>query len=86
MDRFLIVANRLPFSTMRKAGELHFRPSPGGLAVGLSSLPESTERLWLGWPGITNEKLKAEEKHQIIDRLAGEDYHPVFLSRKQMEG
>jgi len=86
MGRLLVVANRLPLNTTRKAGELHFRPSPGGLAVGLSSLPESTERLWLGWPGVTNEKLKAEEKHQIIERLAAEDCHPVFLSRRQMEG
>jgi trehalose 6-phosphate synthase/phosphatase len=52
----------------------------------LSSLPESTERLWLGWPGVTNEKLKAEEKYKIIERLAAEDCHPVFLSRRQMEG
>jgi trehalose 6-phosphate synthase/phosphatase len=86
MGRLIVVANRLPLSTIRKAGELHFRPSPGGLAVGLSSLPESRERFWLGWPGVTNEKLKSEEKHQIIDRLADEDCHPVFLSRKQMEG
>jgi len=86
MGRLLVVANRLPLNTTRKAGELHFRPSPGGLAVGLSSLPESRERLWLGWPGVTNEKLKAEEKDQIIKRLAAEDCHPVFLSRRQMEG
>lgn len=86
MGRLLVVANRLPLSTIRKAGKLHFRPSPGGLAVGLSSLPECRERLWLGWPGVTNEKLKSEEKHQIIDRLADENCHPVFLSRKQMDG
>jgi len=86
LGRLLVVANRLPLNTTRKAGELHFRPSPGGLAVGLSSLPESCERLWLGWPGVTNEKLKVEEKHQIIERLAAEDCHPVFLSRRQMEG
>jgi trehalose 6-phosphate synthase/phosphatase len=86
MGRLLVVANRLPLSTIRKAGGLHFRASPGGLAVGLSSLPESAERLWLGWPGVTSDKLKSEEKHQIINRLADEDCHPVFLSRKQMEG
>jgi trehalose 6-phosphate synthase/phosphatase len=86
MGRLLVVANRLPLNTARKAGELHFRPSPGGLAVGLSSLPEYSERLWLGWPGVTNEKLKAEQKEQIIERLAAEDCHPVFLSRRQMEG
>lgn len=86
MGRLLVVANRLPLNTTRKSGGLYFRPSPGGLAVGLSSLPESSERLWLGWPGVTNEKLKADEKHQIIERLARENCHPVFLSRRQMEG
>jgi len=86
MGRLLVVANRLPVNAARKAGELHFRPSPGGLAVGLSSLPESSERLWLGWPGVTNEKLRAEEKEQITERLAAQDCHPVFLSRRQMEG
>jgi len=86
MGRLLVIANRLPLNTARKAGELHFRPSPGGLAVGLSSLPESIERLWLGWPGVTNEKLKADEKDQIRERLAAEHCHPVFLSRRQMEG
>ncbi|MFW9799862.1 MAG: bifunctional alpha,alpha-trehalose-phosphate synthase (UDP-forming)/trehalose-phosphatase [Candidatus Thorarchaeota archaeon] len=86
MGRLLVVANRLPVNTTRKSGELHFRPSPGGLAVGLSSLPESSERLWLGWPGVTNEKLRAEEREQITKRLAAQDCHPVFLSRRQMEG
>ena len=85
MGRLLVVANRLPLNTIRKAGDMHFRPSPGGLAVGLSSLPESSKRLWLGWPGMTNEKLKADEKDQIRERLAAEDCQPVFLSRRQME-
>ncbi|UCE46748.1 MAG: bifunctional alpha,alpha-trehalose-phosphate synthase (UDP-forming)/trehalose-phosphatase, partial [Phycisphaerales bacterium] len=85
-ERLLVVANRLPVNATRKAGELHFRPSPGGLAVGLSSLPDSIARLWLGWPGVTNENLNTDEKHQITERLAAQDCHPVFLSRRQMEG
>lgn len=59
MGRLLVIANRLPFSMTKRGGEFHFRPSAGGLAVGLSSLPESTERLRIGWPGIANEKLTA---------------------------
>jgi trehalose 6-phosphate synthase/phosphatase len=86
MGRLIIVANRLPLNTTRKAGKLHFRQSPGGLAAGLKSLPESSERLWLGWPGMTNEKLKAEDKEQIREQLAEVDCRPVFLSRSQMEG
>jgi trehalose 6-phosphate synthase/phosphatase len=85
MDRLFVIANRLPFNITRKAGKIDFRPSPGGLAVGLSSLPKSCERVWIGWPGITNEKLSAKDKGQIHKRLAEECCHPVYLSRKQME-
>lgn len=85
MGRLLVVANRLPFNITKRAGEFNFRPSPGGLATGLSSLPESFERLWMGWPGITSEKLASEGKDQIRERLAGENCRPVFLSRKQID-
>jgi len=85
MGRLLVVANRLPFNITKRAGEFHFRPSPGGLATGLSSLPESYEQLWIGWPGITSEKLASEGKGQIREKLAGENCRPVFLSRKQID-
>jgi len=85
MGRLLVVANRLPFNITKRGGEFNFRPSPGGLATGLSSLPESYEQLWIGWPGITSEKLASEGKDQIRKRLAGENCRPVFLSRKQID-
>ncbi len=85
MGRLLVIANRLPFNITKRAGRFHFRTSPGGLATGLSSLSESFERLWMGWPGITNEKLTAEDKSQIGEKLAAEDYLPVFLSQNQIE-
>ncbi len=85
MGRVVVIANRLPFNTTRKAGKIHFRPSPGGLAAGLSSLSKSYDRLWIGWPGITNEKLNARDKEQICKSLLEEKCHPVFLSRKQIE-
>lgn len=85
MERLLVIANRLPFNITKRAGEFHFRPSQGGLATGLSSLPESYEQLWIGWPGITSEKLASEGKDQIRKRLAAENCRPIFLSRKQID-
>ena len=85
MSRVLIVANRLPFNITKRTGTFHFRPSPGGLAVGLSSLPESYEKLWIGWPGITNEKLTTKDKELIRKRLSKENCQPVFLSRKHID-
>ncbi len=84
MGRLLVIANRLPFNITKSADDFHFRPSPGGLAVGLSSLPESIERIWIGWPGITNEKLTTESKNRIRDKLSTENCLPVFLSKKQI--
>ncbi len=85
MNRLLVIANRLPFSINKRGGEFFFRPSPGGLAVGLSSLPESFERLWIGWPGLESERINSEDKKLIINKLADEKCIPVFLSRKQIE-
>ena len=85
MARLVVIANRLPVSITKRAGELRFRPSPGGLATGLSSLPKSYERLWIGWPGITSDKLGTTERDQISERLAAENCHPIFLSKKQIE-
>lgn len=85
MGRLLVIANRLPFSITKRDGEFNFRQSPGGLATGLSSLPESFKRLWIGWPGITNEKLGSKGKAQISKMLAGENCHPIFLSKKELE-
>lgn len=85
MRRLLVVANRLPFNITKRAGKFNFRPSPGGLATGLSSLPESFEQLWIGWPGITSEKLASEGKDQIRERLVGENCRPAFLSKKQID-
>ncbi len=85
MARLLVIANRLQFSISKREGEFHFRPSPGGLATGLSSLPDSYERLWIGWPGIASERLTDEDKDQIRKKLAAENCVPIFLSQRQLE-
>jgi trehalose 6-phosphate synthase/phosphatase len=85
MGKLIVVANRLPLSITRREGQYHFRPSPGGLATGLSSLPESFERVWIGWPGITSEKLSPEDKTKIEDRLTSENCVPIFMTQRQIE-
>ncbi|RPJ20371.1 MAG: bifunctional alpha,alpha-trehalose-phosphate synthase (UDP-forming)/trehalose-phosphatase, partial [Planctomycetaceae bacterium] len=57
----------------------------GGLAGGLASLPDSIERLWLGWPGIDSEHLKPEDREYIRGELAGQNCMPVFLSQQQID-
>jgi len=85
MARLIVAANRLPISVVKREGRFHFRQSPGGLAVGLASMPDSLERLWLGWPGVSSERLKPEEKDHVRDLLAEENCTPVFLSQRQID-
>jgi trehalose 6-phosphate synthase/phosphatase len=85
MGRLIVAANRLPLSITKRKGGFYFRPSPGGLAVGLSSLPESFERLWIGWPGIASERLTTEDKDKITEKLDAEKCIPIFLSKKQID-
>jgi trehalose 6-phosphate synthase/phosphatase len=39
----------------------------------------------MGWPGITSDRLGTAERDQISERLAAENCHPIFLSKKQIE-
>ncbi len=85
MGRLLVIANRLPVTITKRSGEFRFRQSPGGLATGLSSLPEHLERIWIGWPGITNERLTAHDKEKIRQEINTENCIPIYLSKKQID-
>ena len=39
----------------------------------------------MGWPGISSERLKPEDKEQIREALAHENCTPVFLSQRQID-
>jgi trehalose 6-phosphate synthase/phosphatase len=41
--------------------------------------------MWIGWPGMTNEKLVARDRELIREKLSAQNCRPVFLSRKQMD-
>ena len=85
MGRLIIAANRLPTVVSKREGEFHIRRSPGGLAAALASLPDSLERLWMGWPGISGEHLKPEDREHVRQELAADGCVPVFLSQRQID-
>ncbi len=84
MGRLLIVSNRLPVSVEKRKGELHYRPSVGGLATGLAAFYKSYDALWIGWPGIELKRI-AGEREKIEADLLSERCCPVFLSQKDVE-
>jgi len=85
MDRLLIVSNRMPINVTKREGSLRFQPSVGGVATGLSSFYKLYQSLWIGWPGITLEKLRMDEIEEIGEKLIDEDCYPVFLSQHDVE-
>ncbi len=85
MSKLIVVANRLPVQAEKTDGQIDFRHSPGGLATGLSSLPDTYEHLWIGWPGVPRDELDADDQKDITDKLKKMGSHPVFLSCQDME-
>jgi len=84
MERLLIVSNRLPVSVERRRKKLTFIPSTGGLATGLASLKHFKKFLWIGWPGVSKERIKGEEK-SITRKLRAKGCIPVFLDRRHID-
>ena len=85
MGRLLIVSNRLPVNVTKRANTLHFQPSVGGLATGLSSFRKSYQSWWVGWPGIATDKISEHQKQQISNKLKEENCDAVFLSAKDIQ-
>jgi trehalose 6-phosphate synthase/phosphatase len=81
--RLIIVSNRLPVKAEIHDEIIHFEKSAGGLATGLNSLDVSYEKHWIGWPGIYTSDDKTEKELNLS--LENYNFHPVFLSEKDVE-
>ncbi|MDD5326516.1 MAG: bifunctional alpha,alpha-trehalose-phosphate synthase (UDP-forming)/trehalose-phosphatase [Phycisphaerae bacterium] len=84
MASLIIVSNRLPVNVTKHSNTLHFQPSAGGVATGLCSLGESYQCRWVGWPAIPSDKITPQEKRKISAQLSEQNWHPVFLSAKDI--
>lgn len=78
-QRLIIASNRLPLSIKQLDGTFEAKPSSGGLVAALSGLKNSTDIIWLGWPGA---EIKESDKEAVSVALAQENAAPIFLSDK----
>ena len=83
MPRLIIVSNRLPITIDRREDGLHYYPSAGGLATGLSSLSNEYDKLWIGWPGQQTEDPWEQEAIRVA--LEAKDLVPVFLNEEEIK-
>jgi trehalose 6-phosphate synthase/phosphatase len=82
----VIVSNRLPISVKKTENGLEYFPSIGGLATGLAGFAEDKKFKWVGWPGITSDKLTDKDINEIAEKLLANNCYPVFLTQKQIDG
>ncbi len=84
--KLIIVSNRMPVTVEKKKGEIHFHQSAGGLATGLGSFYRSYNSIWLGWSGISSDRINRKERESITTKLANDfGSYPIFLSKKDVE-
>jgi trehalose 6-phosphate synthase/phosphatase len=84
MNRLLIVSNRLPFTLLRREGKFDIKPSTGGVATGLAAVHKASDSLWVGWCGLSQERLRGHED-DIRRRLAQKGCRSIFLSQYDVE-
>jgi trehalose 6-phosphate synthase/phosphatase len=85
LARLIIVSNRLPVKVTKRKSRLVFQSTIGGLATGLASFYKNQDGVWIGWPGLSAERLTKSGKAEVRSELAKEDCHPVFLTRNEIE-
>ena len=85
MSKNIIVSNRLPVQAEKNNNSWSSTPTSGGLATGMKSVHQEGESLWVGWPGVSSDKLDSKSKLEIAQDLAKNQLRPVFLDEKELD-
>ncbi|MFU8793562.1 MAG: bifunctional alpha,alpha-trehalose-phosphate synthase (UDP-forming)/trehalose-phosphatase [Acholeplasmataceae bacterium] len=86
MSKTIFVSNRLPVTVSKKDDHLSYQKSIGGLATGLKSFHQSSDSLWIGWPGIASSAIDTKEKKDISKTLhQSYQCQPVFLTERDID-
>jgi trehalose 6-phosphate synthase/phosphatase len=84
-SRLVVVSNRLPFTSVRRAGQVRFKRSPGGLVAALDPALSRRGGVWIGWPGAeTEDPASAAEMVPPTKRSDKVRYRAVALSRREV--
>ncbi len=81
--KLIVASTRLPITLQRKGERWESRPSAGGLVTALAPVAEQSGFEWFGWPGTS---IPDADRNELSGQLAAAGYHPVFLSKADIEG
>ncbi|MCK4413276.1 MAG: trehalose-6-phosphate synthase [Candidatus Eisenbacteria sp.] len=85
--RLVIVSNRLPVVLERTSdGRWNFRPGSGGLVTALAPVLRNRGGMWIGWPGVVDEKPE-QIREALAEATTGAGYslRPVLLSADEYD-
>ena len=83
MARLILVSNRLPVTVKVDRGEVVVARSGGGLAAGLRGPHESSQGLWIGWPGDLS-RMSDEQRAEVERHLCDLRCVPVVLTPSEV--
>ncbi len=86
IGKLILVSNRLPVTVVKKGDRLKLQQSTGGLATALASLHRVFGGAWVGWPGITSDRVGSNEWRRIEEELRREGLIPVLISESLLDG
>jgi hypothetical protein len=69
-SRLLIVSNRLPVTMQVEDDRLALVASSGGLATGLGGIHDAGSGSWIGWAGVSAERLAGREAEAVASSKA----------------
>ena len=82
--RLIVVSNRLPVRLEAGGRGYEYVPSVGGLTTSLNAVRETTDLIWLGWPGVN--AVDPQDRPRIEERLSREyGSIPLFLPTRRFE-
>jgi len=84
--KLILVSNRLPVTVVRKGDRLRLQQSTGGLATALASLHKVFGGAWVGWPGITSDRVEGSNWRRVEEELRREGLVPVLISESLLDG
>ncbi len=82
MKRLFMIANRLPWSIIKKEGQKELEVSKGNFDSGLKRFYESFDIKWIGRAGLNINEISEVEKQEIDNQFRLHNCIPIYLDKQ----
>jgi trehalose 6-phosphate synthase/phosphatase len=71
-------------SVVKRGGTWRLQRAVGGVVTGLDSFYKTRDSLWIGWPGVSKDRV-SRRRNSLSKRFEAERCHPVWLSKDDID-